>query len=72
MPKVRVRRELCKGCRLCIEQCPQGRLELAEDVNERGWRFVTVAEDGECTGCGNCAIVCPDAAIEILDEEEKR
>ena len=72
MPKVRIRRDTCKGCRLCIEQCPQGRLRLSEDVNARGWRFVVVSEEGACTGCGNCAIVCPDAAIEILDEDEKK
>ena len=66
MFKVKITRERCKGCGLCIKFCRSGLVVLDKKLNRRG---VQPAEfDGDsngCTGCGNCAAMCPEAAIEI-------
>ncbi|MBQ7444178.1 MAG: 4Fe-4S binding protein [Bacteroidaceae bacterium] len=61
-----VNTERCKGCRLCVEACPVGILELADKmVNRRGYRYVEQVKADACTGCTSCAVVCPDACITV-------
>jgi len=71
MFQVRIRRELCKGCGLCVDVCPKTLLALDGSLNRRGVHPATLAGAPEaCTGCGNCAAMCPDAAIEIDEVDE--
>ena len=63
--KIKIDRERCKGCALCVGACPQKILQLSEDVNKKGRRYVVVTDASRCTGCGMCFIMCPDCAIEI-------
>jgi len=67
MPEVRVLREYCKGCRLCVEICPAGCLRIGDEVTEAGIQPAEVVETAECTGCLQCHTVCPDAAIEVYE-----
>ena len=63
---VKLTRDRCKSCGLCIEFCPRRLLALGSELNARGVKpagFEGPAE--KCSGCGNCATMCPDAAIEI-------
>ena len=63
---VRISRDVCKGCGLCVEFCPRELLAMDGELNKRGVHPAKVAGDpAVCTGCGNCAAICPDAAIEI-------
>ncbi len=66
MAKIKVDKERCKGCLICISVCPKKLIKLSSDFNKRGLNYV-VFEDkaGDCTGCTLCAIVCPDVAIEV-------
>jgi 2-oxoglutarate ferredoxin oxidoreductase subunit delta len=65
MAIVKIDRERCKGCELCIIYCPKGLIKQAEgQLNKKGLRPVDFS-GGECTGCKFCAIICPDGAIEI-------
>ena len=58
----------CKGCELCIQECPQDVLRLDMDrLTPRGYHPVYLYKDG-CTGCAICAVVCPDAAITVYRE----
>ncbi len=65
MPRVTIDRERCKGCGLCVEQCPQKVLELSSDINQKGYFASQPVRQPYCLGCRICAIVCPDVAIEI-------
>ena len=56
--------DICKGCELCIEACPQESLGLSSQINRSGYRFAVLVKDN-CTGCVNCALVCPDAAMTV-------
>lgn len=64
MAKVEILKEYCKGCQLCVKACPKNLLEIGNETNLKGYRYVQVAKDG-CIGCKFCAMVCPDAVIEV-------
>ena len=65
---VRIDRNRCKGCELCISVCPRQVLELSEEINARGYHFTRVANPYSCIGCSNCSDMCPDTAIELREE----
>jgi len=63
---IKINKELCKGCELCIQFCPKKLIDMAEGFNAKGHRFSQFKDnDGQCTGCALCARVCPDVAIEV-------
>ena len=66
-----VETELCKGCELCIEACPQQCLTLSDTLNKKGYRYAELNGD-TCTGCENCALVCPDVVLTVYREPKKR
>jgi len=57
--------ERCKGCRFCIEFCPEQVLVESPDMNAKGYHYPVVAEGKEqaCVNCGFCKLVCPEFAI---------
>lgn len=63
---VRLLVHYCKGCGLCVDCCPQGKLYLEKVPNKKGIHQVAVHGEPDCTGCLKCATICPDAAIEIF------
>ena len=62
----------CKGCELCISECPQAVLAIdMENLTPRGYHPVYLKADG-CTGCAICALVCPEAALTVYREAPVR
>ncbi len=55
----------CKGCALCVTVCPKNVLEIAEQVNAKGYFPAYQARPEDCIHCTACCIMCPDLAITI-------
>lgn len=75
MGEIKIDRERCKGCELCVHFCPKDCIVMDESYNSRGYRPAIPISwagtsrpgptDGKCTGCAICARICPDIAIEV-------
>lgn len=70
MANIKVDAERCKGCCLCVSECPRGFIRMSEVFNASGNSFAEVTDIENCTGCALCCQICPDMAIEI-DVKEK-
>ncbi|HEX2883829.1 MAG TPA: 4Fe-4S dicluster domain-containing protein [Candidatus Limnocylindria bacterium] len=56
----------CKGCELCVTECPKHVLALDRSVvNALGYHPVVLLDAGGCTSCALCARVCPDAVFAV-------
>ena len=65
MSQIFIDRDLCKGCELCVNACPQRILAMGSEINAKGYFFAEVAEPKRCIGCRLCCITCPDVAIQM-------
>ena len=65
MPEIKIDREKCKGCELCVHFCPKRCLAMEDSYNRRGYKPSQMLNKDDCTGCAICALVCPDVAIEV-------
>lgn len=57
--RVIINTKCCKGCGICVAQCPVKILKIGEYFK------VEVIDEDKCIGCGLCEIFCPDFAIDI-------
>ncbi len=57
--------ERCKGCNLCVVACPTNVLQLAKQVNGKGYNYSYMENPEACTGCMSCSLVCPDSVITV-------
>ena len=57
--------ERCKGCNVCVVNCPFGVIALSHEVNSKGYNFLNMVEPDKFTGCASCATVCPDSVITV-------
>ena len=66
MKKLIVHAEKCKGCEICVRECPAKALYISEIVNVKGAKQVAVNED-KCLTCGICFYMCPDCVFELKE-----
>ena len=59
---VNVIKEKCKGCSLCVKNCPFEAITMENKIAVIG---------AACTGCGVCVEKCPFKAIEKTEEERE-
>ncbi|MBW2147372.1 MAG: 4Fe-4S binding protein [Deltaproteobacteria bacterium] len=63
----------CKGCNICIDQCPKKVFENSSKRNPKGYLVPEVSHAENCIGCLLCEMICPDMAITVEDfDDEKR
>ena len=62
--RVKIFRDWCKGCGICVAFCPSQVMKLDNQGKAR------VVQDDECINCGFCEIHCPDFAIMVHPREE--
>jgi len=65
MSKIKINRERCKGCFLCVTNCPNGLIKVSATLNAKGTKYAEF-HGGKCTGCTLCAIICPECIIEVF------
>ncbi len=62
---ITVETERCKGCSLCVEACPTNVIQLAKQVNGKGYNYAYMETPEACIGCSSCGLVCPDSVITV-------
>ena len=62
--KIKIDKNLCKACELCISVCPENSIKLSEELNYMGYHPAEFIKE-TCKGCTLCAIMCPEVAIEV-------
>ncbi len=62
---VKVHAELCRGCSLCVRDCPAAALELHRE-NRETYRLIYHPE--RCAYCGQCELSCNFGAIYQVNE----
>jgi 2-oxoglutarate ferredoxin oxidoreductase subunit delta len=70
--KIKIYKELCKGCTFCIESCPLGVIVIGKRFNKQGFFPAVAVQMEKCTGCSICAQMCPEIAIEVFRNNNKK
>jgi len=63
--RVEIHADLCKGCGLCIEMCPEEVLARGTQLNRRGYHAALYKGQG-CSGCAICFYTCPEPSAVIV------
>ncbi len=61
--------ERCKGCKLCVDFCPEQVLQVSNSINGKGYHYPEVApgKENACVHCEFCTMICPEFAIFTLE-----
>ncbi|MFO7963453.1 MAG: nitroreductase family protein [Desulfobacterales bacterium] len=62
MGVMKVDKDLCTSCGLCIENCPFRAWEMGGD------EYPKLKDEYECFSCYNCMVACPVEAISIVQQ----
>ncbi|MBN2336321.1 ferredoxin family protein [Candidatus Bathyarchaeota archaeon] len=69
--RIKLIKQLCKGCGYCIEFCPNKVFEKSDEINEKGVVPPVIKHPDKCTLCGLCTRLCPDFALTIEEESDE-
>ncbi len=59
---IKIDREKCNGCGLCVSACHEGAIELIDEK-------ATLTREDYCDGLGDCLPACPTGAITFEERE---
>ena len=73
MKRIIIDETWCKGCKLCIAQCPKKVFELSSKRNRKGYLIPEASQAENCVGCLLCEMTCPDMVITVeeVDDAER-
>lgn len=65
MPEIKIDKEKCKNCMICVSVCPKKLIKPnTQHTNHAGNNYVEFEDkENQCLGCAMCAMSCPDMAI---------
>jgi 2-oxoglutarate ferredoxin oxidoreductase subunit delta len=66
MAKIKIDKDRCKGCYLCVVNCPNNLIKISGELNAKGVKAASFSGSVKCTGCAMCALICPDCAIKVF------
>jgi len=70
MNHITIEPEECKGCRLCVEFCPEKCIAIVSSINKIGYQYAEFKSE-KCTACGICYYVCPEpGTITVITDKE--
>jgi 2-oxoglutarate ferredoxin oxidoreductase subunit delta len=72
MPEIKIDETKCKGCSLCVINCPKKCIEMSDSFGVTGYYPAKFVRPADCIGCGMCAQICPDLAIGVYKETAKK
>ena len=57
--------EMCVGCGVCVDACPDSCIHLESPANEENWEFPEVysIDLARCCYCGLCTEACPTDSL---------
>ena len=71
MSYIKLNKNKCKSCYLCIDACPKKLIKKSNEIGQTGEYTVEFKDDENlCLGCGVCAVVCPEIAITEVYKDE--
>ena len=65
MNRIVIDRDFCKGCQLCVEQCPRKVYAPGRQRNAKGYLLPAAVRPEACVACRLCEMLCPDMAISV-------
>ena len=77
MARIEINKDRCKGCYLCIVNCPNSLIKIGSELNAKGVKPAVFSEGkpvhdksasgkpDKCTGCAMCAMICPEFIIKV-------
>ncbi len=64
LEEIRINREWCKGCGICVNFCTEKVLELDDEEK------AVVRRPEDCICCRLCEYRCPDLAVDVITATE--
>ena len=66
-----IEEQVCKGCGICVDNCPKKILVISDRRNAKGANVVEQIDPEKCVECKTCQDTCPDLAIWVCSEQDE-
>ncbi len=70
--KITIDPNFCKGCHICIAQCPKDVLKVSQNRSVNGYLMPMATRVDACIACMMCEMICPDLAITVEEVENEK
>ncbi|MFC2154541.1 ferredoxin family protein [Candidatus Altiarchaeota archaeon] len=69
--KINILENRCKGCRFCIDFCPNEVFVESKEYNKRGYHPPEIVDEEKCVLCHLCEYICPEFAIFVTEKKDR-